>query len=140
MSDRKEEQQYLKRKLKVFLKSERHFTRFESIRQSGIEVEEDRFLFHFQILEDNQFITTYSNDNFMGYHIATSGRVVWTDPLLRLTAAGHEFSDALNREEIYEVLKKEFKDASVSTLASVSKQLMSAYAKKTAKKYFDPET
>ncbi|MCP4387293.1 MAG: hypothetical protein GY802_03295, partial [Gammaproteobacteria bacterium] len=51
--------------------------------------------------------------------------------------SGHEFLEAINRPEIWEVLKAEFKDASLSTLKSVAGTLLSAFAKKQLGKYLE---
>jgi len=76
----------------------------------------------------------------LGYLITMSGNFEWISRPLRLTAAGHEFAEALSRKEIMEVLKSGFKDASLSTLKTAAKELLSAFAKKQASKYLDFET
>jgi len=50
--------------------------------------------------------------------------------LNNLTWEGHEFLDNLRQENVWNTLKDEFKDASMSTLISVSKKLAEGYAKK----------
>lgn len=56
---------------------------------------------------------------------------------MRLTASGHEFTEAINRPEIWDVLKQEFKDASLSTLRSAATSLLLAFAKKQVNKYLE---
>ena len=53
-----------------------------------------------------------------------------------MTATGHEFVEAMNNAEIWEILKGEFKDSSLSTLKSVAGSLLTAFAKKQLNKYF----
>ncbi|EPM6964304.1 TPA: DUF2513 domain-containing protein [Vibrio harveyi] len=48
----------------------------------------------------------------------------------RLTWDGHEFLDNIRKEEVWNTIKSEFKDASISTVFSVGKQLTENYAKK----------
>ena len=46
---------------------------------------------------------------------------------------GHEFIANLREDHVWNTIKREFKDASFSTLVSVSKQLAEGYAKKQVK-------
>ncbi|MBM4881143.1 DUF2513 domain-containing protein [Vibrio parahaemolyticus] len=48
----------------------------------------------------------------------------------RLTWDGHEFLDNIRKEEVWNTIKTEFKDASISTMFSIGKQLTENYAKK----------
>ncbi|EIT7132096.1 DUF2513 domain-containing protein [Vibrio parahaemolyticus] len=48
----------------------------------------------------------------------------------RLTWDGHEFLDNIRKEEVWNTIKTEFKDASISTVFSIGKQLTENYAKK----------
>ncbi|EIU6794116.1 DUF2513 domain-containing protein [Vibrio parahaemolyticus] len=48
----------------------------------------------------------------------------------RLTWDGHEFVDNIRKEEVWNTIKTEFKDASISTVFSIGKQLTENYAKK----------
>ena len=46
-----------------------------------------------------------------------------------LTWSGHEFLDSIRQEEVWNTLKKEFKESSFETLKSVGKQLAESFAK-----------
>ena len=48
----------------------------------------------------------------------------------RLTWDGHEFLDNIRKDEIWNTIKSEFKDASISTIFSIGKELTEGYAKK----------
>ncbi|MCG6508527.1 DUF2513 domain-containing protein [Vibrio parahaemolyticus] len=48
----------------------------------------------------------------------------------RLTWDGHEFLDNIRKEEVWNTIKTEFKDASISSVFSIGKQLTENYAKK----------
>ena len=48
----------------------------------------------------------------------------------RLTWDGHEFLDNIRKEEVWNTIKTEFKDASISTVFSIGKLLTENYAKK----------
>lgn len=47
-----------------------------------------------------------------------------------LTHKGHDFFDALKQESVWSAIKSEFKEASLETVISVSKQLAEGWAKK----------
>lgn len=128
------DQEYLKELLNTFIESPRSFIWVEDIVKKGIELD-DKFLFHIQILEDQHFIECLDKKSETGYEITLGGHFEWKSRPLRLTASGHEFSEAINRPEIWEILKGEFKDASLSTLKSAATNLLTAFAKKQLNKY-----
>ena len=130
------DQEYLKEILNTFIESPRSFIWVEDLINKGIEMD-DKFLFHVQILEDQHFIECLDKKNDIGYEITLGGNYQWKSRPLRLTAAGHEFSEAINKPEIWEILTDEFKDASLSTLKSAATSLLVAFAKKQLNKYLD---
>ena len=130
------DQEYLKELLNTFMESSRSFIWVEDIVKKGIEMD-DKFLFHIQILEDQDFIECLDKKSEIGYEITLGGEFEWKSRPLRLTASGHEFSEAINRPEIWEILKDEFKDASLSTLRSAATSLLIAFAKKQINKYLE---
>lgn len=130
------DQEYLKQILNAFIDSPKSFVWVADIVDTDDEID-DRFLFHMQILEDQGFIECLDKKSELGYEITLGGGFEWKSRPLRLTAAGHEFVEALNRPEIWEVLKTEFQDASLSTLRSAAKTLLLAFAKKQLGKYLE---
>lgn len=130
------DQEYLRQVLNSFIDSPRSFIWIADIMQHGIEVD-DKFLFHMQILEDQRFIECLDKKSELGYEILLGGEFRWNSRPLRLTASGHEFVDAINRPEIWDVLRAEFTDASLSTLRSAAKTLLVAFAKKQLGKYLE---
>ena len=130
------DQEYLKTILNTFLESPRSFIWVEDLINNGIELD-DKFLFHIQILEDQHFIECLDKKSDIGYEITLGGQYEWKSRPLRLTAAGHEFSEAINKQEIWEILKDEFKDASLSTLKSAATSLLVAFARKQLNKYLE---
>jgi hypothetical protein len=133
------DQDYLKNVLDAFLESPKSFAELNEFKKKNIAID-DKFLFHMQLLEDQNFVECLNKDTNLGYVIAMGGNFEWISRPLRLTAAGHEFAEALSRKEIMEVLKSGFKDASLSTLKTAAKELLSAFVKKQASKYLDFET
>lgn len=122
--------------LNTFIASPKAFIWVADITEQGIKMD-DKFLFHIQILEDQNFIECLDKKSDIGYEITLAGKFVWNSRPLRLTAAGHEFVEAINRDEIWTIIKDEFKDASLSTLKSAASSLLKAYAKKQINKYFE---
>ena len=130
------DQDYLRQILNTFSASPKSFIWLEDLINNGIAID-DKFLFHIQILEDQHFIECLDKKSELGYEITLGGNFEWKSRPLRLTAAGHEFTEAINRPEIWEVLKNEFRDASLSTLKSAATILLLAFAKKQVGKYLE---
>ena len=130
------DQDYLREILNTFTESSRSFIWLENISQKGITID-DKFLFHIQILEDQHFVECLDKKSDIGYEITLGGDFRWNSRPLRLTASGHEFTEAINRPEIWDILKQEFKDASLSTLKSAASSLLLALAKKPVNKYLE---
>ncbi len=62
---------------------------------------------------------------------------VFDEVPLRLTASGHDFLEAIRNKEVWATLKSGFKDASIGTLVTVSKELLNRALTKQLDKYFD---
>ncbi len=134
------DQNYLKKLLNVFLESNKYYTELSEFNKSGFDILDDAFLFHFKILEDQMFVESCVENRRLGYQVSGDGQARWESNMIRLTAAGHDFAESINKAEIFEILSNEFKDASVSTLSNVAKELMRGFAQKQIKKYFDPNS
>ncbi len=130
------DQEYLKNILNAFTDSPRSFVWVADIEARGVGVD-DKFLFHIQILEDQHFIECLDKKSELGYEITLGGDFTWHSRPLRLTASGHEFVEAINRPEIWDVLKAEFSDASLSTLNWAAASLLVTSAKKQVGKYLE---
>ena len=123
------DKEYLKTILNTFMESPRSFVWVRDIMDKGIAMD-DKFLFHMQILEDQKLIECLDKKSDLGYEISLGGGFEWHSRPLRLTSDGHEFVEAINRDEIWSVIKEEFKDSSLSTLKSAASSLLSAFVKK----------
>jgi hypothetical protein len=130
------DQDYLREILNTFTESSKSFIWLEDLTRKGIEID-DKFLFHIQILEDQHFVECLDKRSDIGYEITLGGNFEWNSRPLRLTASGHEFTEAINRPEIWDILRQEFKDASLSTLKSAATSLLVAFAKKQVNKYLE---
>jgi hypothetical protein len=132
----KVDQEYLKLILNTFIASPRSFIWVADLMERGIEMD-DKFLFHIQILEDQDLIEALDKKSDLGYEITLGGEYRWQSRPLRLTASGHEFVEAMNKSEIWEIIKEEFKDSSLSTIKSAATTLLKAFAKKQIDKYLE---
>ena len=132
----KVDQEYLKLILNTFIESPRSFIWVADLMERGIEMD-DKFLFHIQILEDQDLIEALDKKSDLGYEITLGGEYRWQSRPLRLTASGHEFVEAMNKSEIWEIIKEEFKDSSLSTIKSAATILLKAFAKKQIDKYLE---
>ncbi len=135
----KVDQDYLRTVLGVFLNSPRSFAELSDFQKANVAVD-DKFLFHMQLLEDQSFVECLNKDKNLGYIVAMAGNFEWISRPLRLSAAGHEFADALSRKEIAQILKSGFKDASMSTLKLAATELLKAFVKTQAEKHLGLKT
>jgi Hypothetical protein (DUF2513) len=125
------DQDYLKGLLEAFENAEEPTTDIDELLRLGFNYEDDKFIFHLQILADRMLVEGEGdNKNFLGYEKGIDGYTSWGAIPLRLTANGHDFIEALRNKEVWETIKSEFKDASIGTLIKVSKELLERYAKK----------
>jgi hypothetical protein len=81
-----------------------------------------RFVFHMGILADQGLVERDDRKPGFGLQRGADGSAAWSMVPLRLTAQGHDFIEALKDKEVWATLKRDFKDASISTLWSVSKK------------------
>ena len=118
---------YLKGLLGVFKSSNTPFTNINKLKEHGFDHEDDSFLFHMQILEDKNLVRA-SAGNGIGYTHTTSGDIAWLTRDIRLTSDGHDLASALERNEIWEIIKSEFDNEGISVLVKVAIVLSENYA------------
>ena len=129
---------YLKGLLEAFEAAGKPTTDIEELKACGYDYEEDNFIFHLQILNDQNLVEAENGDG-LGYRKGADGFVIWSVIPLRLTAQGHEFLEALRNSKVWETIKTEFKDASIGTLCRVGKQLLEGYTKRKISKLLGNE-
>jgi hypothetical protein len=122
--------EYLKGLLEAFQLSEKPTTDIEELKGRGFDYDDDKFIFHLQILADRNLVEQEDGDGGLGYFKSIDGFVSWSVLPLRLTASGHDFIEALANKEVWQKVKTEFKGASISTLITVSKKLLEGYLSK----------
>jgi len=121
--------EYLKGLLEAFEASETPTTDIQELEKYGFSYQEDKFIFHLNILADQNLVQREQGHG-LGYLKGADGSVSWSVVPLRLTAFGHEFLEAIRNSEVWDTIKSEFKDASIGTLWRVSKELLEGYTKK----------
>lgn len=121
---------YLKRLLEAFESSAEPITDIEYLATTGLKYEDRDFIFHMGILHDKGFVERDDGGLGFGMTRSASREAMWAVVPLRLTANGHEFTEALRNKEVWSVVKQEFKEASLDTLWRVSRDLLEGFAKK----------
>ena len=122
--------EYLKRLLQVFQDSDMPYINYDNFTQYGLDIDNELF-FHLAILYDQQLIERMDGVEGCGLsHTQGSfDNMHYQNVDLRLKIGGHSLLEALSNEEIWQKLKNSFKDASLDTMVSVSKQLLEGYMK-----------
>lgn len=124
-------QDYLKSLLIAFEEAQTPTVDWNQLESAGLISDEHEFVFHMRILNDQGFVQRADGEPGFGLVDGIGqDEYVWSLVPLRLTAAGHEFIEALRNEEVWEQIKTNFKDASVGTLWGVSKDLLEGYLKR----------
>lgn len=122
-------QEYLKKLLEFFEESETPTVSYDDFEKSNFLEDEHSFVFHMQILCDKNLIQRQDGNAGFGLVDSYGGEYGFISTPLRLTADGHAFIEALRNDEVWAKLRTDFKDASIGTLWSVSKQLLEGYLK-----------
>jgi len=115
---------YLKNLLEAFAGAPRPTTDIEELKERGLDYETDQFLFHMEILADQDFIRQPDGDSGFGVFRSIDGHTSWSVLPLRLTADGHRFLDGLRDERAMAVIKKDFKHASIDTAKTIFKTVL----------------
>lgn len=124
------DQEYLKGLLEVFENAEEPTIDVNELEELGFNTEDSRLIFHLQLLADQGFVKREDGRHGLGYTKGADGHVTWFAIPLRLTSQGHTFIEALRNSDVWNTVKSEFKEASMSTMYNVSKKLLEGYTKK----------
>lgn len=97
---------YIKRLLTAFQDSPSPVTDIQELEKLGLSYETDEFYFHLRLLHDQGFVESDHGDGGLGVERSLDGHYSWSVIPLRLTAAGHEFAEALNNDTAFAAVKK----------------------------------
>lgn len=124
---------YLRGLLDAIQSSPSPWPRLSELGKAGIEPD-DKMLFHLQLLNDDGFIQSVDADEKFGF-VEMNEDWSWMDRSIRLTARGHEFIEALNKQEVWDVIKSQFPNASLKTIFQIGRSLIDGYARKKIEEY-----
>lgn len=124
------DQDYLKKLLETCEAAPAPIFDIDELQAAGVDFDTDQFVFHMNILNDLGVIERDDGEPGFGLVRGIDKHMSWAAVPLRLTAQGHQFIEALRNKEVWATLKRDFKDASVSTLWDVSKRLLEGYTRK----------
>jgi hypothetical protein len=122
---------YMNEILKIFLDAESptvDWMSFESLRNG----DDDKFVFHIQIMAEKGLISNYRGDSSfedLGFRWALGGDVHVSVLPWRLTSNGHDFASAMNKSDVLSDIKEKFKDEGLSVVIDVAKQIANKKAK-----------
>ncbi|WP_223565513.1 DUF2513 domain-containing protein [Pantoea sp. OVA07A] len=137
------DQQYLKDLLIAFEDTEGSDTSENDLLKAGIDTKSPEFKFHMRLLGDKEFISRLNGEPGWEFYrpVNVGSFTMHVESSLRLTAKGHDFISDLRQKEVWNTVKNNFSDASLSTLSDVVKELAKGYAKQKIKRLtgFNPE-
>ncbi|WP_394546894.1 DUF2513 domain-containing protein [Pantoea ananatis] len=135
------DQQYLKDLLIAFEDNEGPQTNIRELEDAGFDYSNQKFIFHMRLLDDKNLIARVDGEPGFGLCLGADNTGSWAVLPLRLTSQGHDFIEALRQKEVWNTVKENFKEASISTLVDVAKQLAQGFAKQRIKQLtgFDPD-
>jgi len=133
--------EYLKNLLIAFEDSPEPDTNIRELLEAGFNYNDPKFVFHMRLLDDQGLIARTDGKPGFGLYLGADDGGSWGVLPLRLTSRGHDFIADLRQKEVWNSVKENFKDASMSTLVDVAKQLAQRYAKQKIKALtcFDPD-
>ena len=132
--------EYLKNLLIAFEDSEGVETNIIELKEAGFDHNDMKFIFHMRLLDDQNLVLRTDGENGFGLYQGIDS-YSWSVMPLRLTAQGHDFIAALRQKEVWNTVRDNFKEASISTLIEVTKELAKGFAMKKVKALtgFDPD-
>ena len=126
--------EFLKKILTTLQASPRPWPTIGELENAGVDADEDLCL-HLELLDDYGFIQSKADDGSFGFQDGIGGEIYWADVPVRITASGHEFIEAMEKPEIWNVIKSEFKESSIKTIFTIGTSLVEGYAKDKLEKY-----
>jgi len=118
----KPDPEYLKQLLTAFRDAPNPTTDIRELEGAGLSLEDPEFVFHMMLLQDDCFVESASQAGGIGI----SSTAPWSVIPLRLTAAGHQFAEAMEDKKVLQTLKNSFVGASISTMRDVAVTIIKA--------------
>ena len=117
---------YLRRLLTAFQNAPNPTTDIGELEGAGLSLDDPKFEFHMMLLQDGGFVESESGMAGIGLSKGADGAIQWSVIPLRLTAAGHEFAEAMGSSKVLQTLKKNFIGASISMMRDVAVAMFKA--------------
>jgi hypothetical protein len=118
---------YLKNLLEAFAAAPQPIVNINGLKESGLDYKDKLFVFHVNILDDKDFVKRDDGKTGFGLVRGVTGDECWSVVPLRLTSKGHDFLETIRNKEVWSIIKRDFKEASISTLVDVSKKLFEGF-------------
>ena len=130
--------EYVSKILNVFINSDKAHLSIVDLNNAGIDsgdpTIDQSFIFHMQILLDNNLISDQNGESCglqtigVGLNGNNTYRRLITN--IRLTQNGHDFAKALNNKEVLLKIKSELKDAPFKAIFDGSQKMLTHFLKK----------
>ncbi len=131
----KVDHEYLKKILITFESSPQPDTNIKEMINAGFDPKSADFIFHMRLIGDNELVTRTDGREGRSFYVNgyLGTAILPIEVPLRLTAKGHDFIADLRQKEVWNVVKTNFKDASISGLVDIAKQLAQGFTKQKIK-------
>src|SRR5450755_4400465 len=116
----KPDPEYIKRLLATFQDSPEPTTDIRELEKNGLSYEAPEFYFHLRLLNDQSFVERDDGQPGLGVERMLDGHCSWSVIPLRLTAAGHEFAEALSNNKAFEAVKRSFVSSSLGIMRDIA--------------------
>ena len=126
----KQDNSYIRELLLKFEEIEDIDFNIQKIQDSGINVNDPKFIMHFRLLCEQDLVVAAGNTSY-GFGYDGQGNFLWKSAVpLRISYRGHEFISAVRKSEVWEKIKTDFSDASIGQVIDSALKLTEAWAKK----------
>lgn len=130
--------EYVSKILAVFISSDKAHLSIVDLNNAGIDSGEPKidqtFIFHMQILLDNNLISDQDgmSNGLQTIGVGLNGNNTYRKLItnIRLTQNGHDFAKALNNKEVLLKIKSELKDAPFKAIFDGSQKLLTHFLTK----------
>jgi Hypothetical protein (DUF2513) len=112
--------EYIKRLLTAFQDSPEPTTDIQELEQQGLSYQDRAFYFHLRLLNDQGFIEREDGALGIGGESNLAGDYSWSVILLRLTASGHEFAEALGHSKAWAAVRGSLITSSLGIMRDVA--------------------
>jgi hypothetical protein len=104
---------------------------------NGIDINDQKFIMHFRLICDQDLVVPAGKTDY-GFGYDGKNNFSWQCVVpLRISSRGHEFLAAVRKSEVWEKIKSDFTDASISQVIDAGLKLGDAWLKKKVTSLID---